>query len=110
VTPGDVASSIDAIAKIGALGLTLLAIWGFLSGRVRVGSLVDKDEAKRDLREAEIKKERDDWKTVAQGGTPELKRLNDLLETAVKLLLDPRRTEEEVDRIVRTVQDRFSDK
>ncbi len=91
IDPTDVPSAIDAIAKIGALGLTLLAIWGFLSGRVRVGSLVDKDEAKRDQREAEIKKERDDWKAIAQAGTPELKRLNDLLDVAVKLLLDPNR-------------------
>lgn len=82
--PPEVAVALDAVAKLGALGLALLAIYGFLSGRVRVGSLVDKATD-------ELKGDRDDWKALAQDATPELKRLNDLLDTAVKLLLDPAR-------------------
>lgn len=66
-----------------ALVLVIIAVIAFVQGRVRSGSQVDKDTTA-------LREERDSWKTLAQQTTPELKRLNDLLETAVKLLLDRR--------------------
>lgn len=41
-------------------------------------------------RESDLEEELDAWKTLAQGSTPELKRLNDLLDAAIRLLLDRR--------------------
>jgi hypothetical protein len=67
----------QALANIGALGLSLIAVWAFATGRVRVGFLVDRAMK-------ELKEERDDWQAIAQAATPELKRLNDLLDTMVK--------------------------
>ena len=85
---------VQAISGLGALGFAVIAVWAFGTGRVRVGSLVDRAMADLialfDKRLGEVTKERDDWKTLALGATPELKRLNDLLDTAVKLLLDRR--------------------
>lgn len=74
---------LDALTRLGATGLALIGIYGLVTGKVRVGWLVD-----RELKET--RDERDAWKAMAQSGTPELKRLNDLLETAVKLLLNRR--------------------
>ncbi len=39
---------------------------------------------------AQWREERDGWKKLAQDSTPEIKRLNDLLEQAVDLLLGRR--------------------
>jgi hypothetical protein len=79
-----VAAFIDAISKIGIVGGAIFIVALFIRGILRSGSLVDQE--KQDLKE-----ERDEWKALAQAFTPELKRLNDLLDTAVKLLLDPSR-------------------
>lgn len=85
---------VKAIADSGPIAIALIfvitGLWWVASGRGRVGSLVDKDQAEGAARYAKLEKERDDWKVLAQGTTPELKRLNDLLDTAVKLLLDRR--------------------
>lgn len=98
---------IQAIIGLGVSGVLAVGIWALGTGRVRVGSLVDKAMevvvAQYEKRLTEVTGERNDWRTVAQGATPELKRLNDLLDTAVKLLLDPRRADSEIDRIVHAV-------
>lgn len=73
---------IDAISQIiqGGVALVLaVGIFGFVTGRVRVGSLTDK-------RETQLIEERDAWKKLALESTPEIKRLADLLEQAVELL------------------------
>lgn len=81
------------IAAGGTVGLILglcVAVWAYATGFTRGGSQVDKDKAdeavRRDKREAELVAERDDWKTLAQGSTPEIKRLGDLLASAMDLL------------------------
>lgn len=51
-------------------------------------------------READLEEASDGWKVLAQGTTPELKRLNDLLETAIRLLQDPSRADRAVERAV----------
>jgi hypothetical protein len=82
---------LQSVAATGALGLALIGVWALGTGRVRVGTLVDSDKVDEDERFTKLERERDDWKALAQSTTPELKRLNDLLDTAVKLLLDPAR-------------------
>jgi hypothetical protein len=85
---------VQAISGLGALGFAVIAVWALATGRVRVGSLVDKAMdivvAFFEKQYAEMKEERDGWRTLALGTTPELKRLNDLLDTAVRLLVDRR--------------------
>lgn len=83
---------IQAVIGGGIAGVMGVGIWWLASGRGRVGSLVDK-------REKELIDERDAWKTLAQTIGPEIKRLNDLLDTAVKLLLDPRRSDADIEHI-----------
>lgn len=107
--PPEIAALLDVLKQLGLVGIIFAAailVIGlpFYTGRVRVGSLVDKNDERRDKREAELKEERDAALSLASGFTPELKRLNDLLGTAVNLLLDPRRSEAEVERIVREVK------
>jgi len=75
---------IQGIIGGGVATVLAVGLWWLATGRGRVGTLVDKEKQ-------ELKDERDGWKALAQGTTPELKRLNDLLDTAVKLLLDPSR-------------------
>lgn len=73
---------VDSIAEViqGGIAVVLaIGIFGFVTGRVRVGTLVDK-------RESQLIEERDAWKKLALDTTPEIKRLADLLEQAVELL------------------------
>ena len=86
---------IQAIIGGGVATVLAVGLWWIGTGRGRVGSLVDTDKATAKAEAAErlkeVQRERDEWKALAQGTTPELKRLNDLLGTAVALLLDPAR-------------------
>lgn len=75
--------TIQAIVGGGSAVLLGIGIWWLATGRGRVGTLVDKE--KQELRE-----ERDAWKALAQSVTPEIRRLNDLLDQAVQLLLNRR--------------------
>lgn len=50
-----------------------------------------RDHVRRDVdTAAQWREERDGWRKLAQDSTPEIKRLNDLLEQAVDLLLERR--------------------
>lgn len=60
------------------IGLAIL-FRAVISGDLRSGRLVERELDK-------LTKERDEWKTLALDSTPEIKRLNDLLDTAIKLL------------------------
>jgi hypothetical protein len=80
----DLAALLDAVSKLGALGLAIILVFLFIRGIVRSGALVD-------IEKQEMKEERDEWKALAQSTTPELRRLNDLLQQAVSLLIDPNR-------------------
>jgi len=71
--------TINTILQGGASLILAVGIFGFVTGRVRVGSLTDK-------REQQLMEERDAWKKLALDSTPEIKRLADLLEQAVELL------------------------
>jgi hypothetical protein len=89
--PPEATVFLDAASKLGALGLAVIVIALFLSGRIRVGTLVDGAKKEADDERAKITQERDDWKSIAQAATPELRRLNDLLDTAIKLLFSTSR-------------------
>ena len=73
--------AIQAIVSGGIAVILGIGIWAFATGRIRVGSLVDREMAKK---EAECEQ----WKALAQSFTPEQKRQNDLLATAVDIILD----------------------
>lgn len=86
----DLARLVATGGTVGLIMALLVALWYFATGRGRVGSMVDKAiekrEAERDKREAELIAERDAWKVLAQGATPEIARLANLLESAISLL------------------------
>jgi hypothetical protein len=71
--------TIQTLISGGVAVVLAVGLWGFATGRVRVGSLVD-------LREQKLTEERDAWKKLALDSTPEIKRLGDLLEQAIDLL------------------------
>lgn len=78
---------VDSIAKLGALGFAIIAVAAFVSGTIRVGSLVDKEQAeddvRRDKREAELVTERNEWRSMAETSVTKLGRLTDVLEATV---------------------------
>jgi hypothetical protein len=75
------------IADLGALGLSLMAVWGFATGRVRVGSLVDKREQQiideADRRERQLVNERNEWRTMAETAVNKMGDLTKALEAVV---------------------------
>jgi hypothetical protein len=72
---------IDALSKLGSLGFAIIAVWGFATGRIRVGSLVDR-------REGQLMAEASEWRTIAQDALAKLARLTDVLEATVGKKLD----------------------
>lgn len=76
-----------AIATGGTFGLILallVAIWGYATGRVRVGSVVDAEKAveakRRDDNEAVLRAERNDAIKLAQSYADQFERALDIIE------------------------------
>lgn len=68
---------VQAVKDLGSLGFALLAVWGFLTGRVRVGKLVDDDKAG-------VVKERDEWKARSLATDARLDRIATVFEKVTK--------------------------
>jgi hypothetical protein len=78
---------VQAISGLGALGFAIIGVWGFATGRIRVGSIVD--------REAEILRvERNEYKALHSGALSRLDRLADAVEQLTKAVdrMDERRS------------------
>jgi flagellar biosynthesis/type III secretory pathway M-ring protein FliF/YscJ len=73
---------IDAVGKIGAFGLVVLALVAMYTRRVRTASEANEDKAEADARLAEMRADRDAWKALATSGNEKIDRLTD----AVNLL------------------------
>lgn len=63
------------IADLGALGLALIAVWGFATGRVSAKGQTD-----------EYRKERDEWKALALSAIERVDALGDVVEELVRRL------------------------
>jgi hypothetical protein len=78
---------VDAFVRLGATGFALIAVWGYATGRVRVGGLVDKDreaaavQAAKD--QAELLVREAEWRKIAEDALAKLGRLTDVLEATV---------------------------
>lgn len=64
---------VQAISGLGALGFAIIAVWGFATGRIRVGSLVDRDIT-------QIRAERDAFRDLHAGALVRLDRVADATE------------------------------
>jgi hypothetical protein len=75
---------IDFLWRGGLLAGSILAVYAFLTGKVRPGSQVDKERERDDQRHAtetaELRKDRDEWKTVAQTSLARQDRIIDAFE------------------------------
>ena len=68
---------VQAISGLGALGFAIIAVWGFATGKVRVGSIVDK--------EAEIlRTERNEYKQLHSGALARMDRLAEAVDQLTK--------------------------
>lgn len=72
--------AIDAIAKLGALGFALIAIGALVSGKVRREGEVKERIADADARLAEMRTDRDEWKSIAKSALGKVDRLTDVVE------------------------------
>lgn len=83
---------VDAIVRLGATGFALIAVWGYATGRVRVGALVDKDKevaaAAAAAALAAAIAERNEWRKIGEDALAKLGRLTDVLEATVGKKLD----------------------
>lgn len=75
------AALLDAVGKLGATGLALFLVWLFITGRIRVGSLVDKEIERitnaYEKRILELGLERDEWRGRDHESAQRLSRLAD---------------------------------
>ena len=78
---------VDSIAKLGALGFSIIAIGGFVFRWIYTRGEVKDRDAAADARLAEMRADRDEWRSVAKSSLNKLDRLTDVLEafTGTKL-------------------------
>lgn len=72
---------VDAIANLGSSALFVIALWAFLTGKVRRESEFKDARTEGESRLAEIRVDRDEWKAIANGALAKLDRLTDVVET-----------------------------
>ena len=71
----------DAIANLGSSALFVVAIWAFVTGKVRRESEVKDQRTEGETRLAELRSDRDEWKVIANNSLAKLDRLTDVVET-----------------------------
>ena len=71
----------DTIASLGSSALFVIALWAFVTGRVRRESEFKDARAEGESRLAEIRVDRDEWKGIANNSIAKLDRLTDVVET-----------------------------
>lgn len=71
----------DTIASLGSSALFVIALWAFVTGRVRRESEFKDARAEGESRLAEIRVDRDEWKGIANNSLAKLDRLTDVVET-----------------------------
>ena len=72
---------IDTISSLGSSALFVIALWAFVTGRVRRESEFKDARAEGESRLAEIRVDRDEWKGIANNSLAKLDRLTDVVET-----------------------------
>jgi hypothetical protein len=72
---------VDAIANLGPSALFVIALWAFLTGKVRREGEMKDSRAEGETRLAELRVDRDQWKDIANSSLARLDRLTDVVET-----------------------------
>jgi len=72
---------IDTISSLGSSALFVIALWAFVTGKVRRESEVKDIRAEGESRVVELRVDRDEWKAIANGALAKLDRLTDVVET-----------------------------
>ena len=72
---------VDAIASLGSSALFVLALWAFLTGKVRREGEFKDARTEGESRLAELRVDRDEWKGIANNSLAKLDRLTDVVET-----------------------------
>lgn len=72
---------VNAIAGLGSSALLVIALWAFLTGKVRRESEFKDARAEGESRLAELRVDRDEWKTIANNSLAKMDRLTDVVET-----------------------------
>ena len=73
--------TVNAIASLGSSALFVIAIFAFVSGKVRRESEFKDARAEAESRLAELRGDRDEWKGIANSALTRLDRLTDVVET-----------------------------
>ena len=71
----------DTIASLGSSALFVIALWAFVTGRVRREGEFKDARAEGESRLAELRVDRDEWKAIANGALAKVDRLTDVVET-----------------------------
>jgi hypothetical protein len=72
---------VNAIASLSSSALFVIAIVALVTGRVRRESEFKDARAEGEVRLAELRGDRDEWKTIANNSLAKLDRLADVVET-----------------------------
>jgi hypothetical protein len=72
---------LNTIAGLGSSTLFVIALWAFVTGRVRRESEFKDARAEGESRLAELRVDRDEWKVIANNSLAKLDRLTDVVET-----------------------------
>lgn len=80
---------VDAIGGLSATSLFVLAIWALYTRRIRTGSEAADIEKRHEQDEAELRKERDEWKAVAQDAQRNLAKLTATIEDKLDIKVPP---------------------
>lgn len=78
-----VVALIDSIAKLDAAALVIIALWGFLSRKIRTEGEMKDERVAADARLAEMRADRDAWKGIADSMGGKVERLTDVVESLV---------------------------
>jgi hypothetical protein len=71
---------IDAIANLGSSALFVIALWAFVTGKVRRESEFRDARTEGESRLAELRADRDEWKAIANSSLAKMDRLTDVVE------------------------------
>ena len=75
---------LKSVIDLGLTGFLLIALWAFATGRVVPRSTLTESKAEDAEDKEEIRKDRDEWKALAQGAVARLDKIADLLETLLR--------------------------
>lgn len=74
---------VDTISGLGSLGFAILAVWAFVSRRVRTPGEMADALGMADARLSEMRADRDAWRGIAESFGAKMDRQTDVIESLV---------------------------